>query len=57
MAKWKIHVDLDAAREEAEYLESLTIEADNEDEALTKADQIVKSNMYGGPYYNVEEAE
>ena len=57
MAKWRIHVDLDAAREEAEHLESLIIEADNEDEALTKADHIVKAGYFGGPYYNVEEAE
>ena len=42
MAKWKINVDLDAAREAAEHLESILIEADNEDEALTKADKIDK---------------
>ena len=26
-------------------------------EALEKADEIVKKNMYGGPYYNVSEVE
>jgi hypothetical protein len=57
MAKWKINVDLDSAREEAEHLESFTIEAEDEDEAQDKADAIVKKQMYGGPYYNVMEKE
>ena len=57
MAKFKIHVDLDASREEAEYLETIVIEADDEDEALDKADKIVKDGMFGGPYYNVDEVE
>ncbi len=52
---WRICVDLDASREEAEYLESINIEADDEDEALEKADKIVKDGMFGGPYYNVSE--
>ena len=55
MPKFKLIVDVDSVREEAEHLESLIIEADNEDEALTKADKIVKKQMYSGPYYNVEE--
>jgi len=57
MPKFKINVDLDASREEAEHLESITIEAEDESEALDKADEIVKKNMYGGPYYNVMEDE
>ena len=57
MAKWRIHVDLDASREEAEHLESIIIEANDEDEALTKADHIVKAGYFGGPYYNVMEDE
>ena len=57
MAKFRIAVDLDASREEAEYLESIDIEADYEDEALDKADKIVKEGMFGGPYYNVREKE
>ena len=57
MAKFKIHVDLDASREEAEYLETIDIEADDEDEALEKADKIVKDGMFGGPYYNVREKD
>ncbi len=55
--RFKIKVDLDASREEAEHLESLEIVAQDEDEALEKADEIVKKNMYGGPYYNVSEVE
>tara|TARA_B100000959_G_scaffold178736_1_gene186904 strand:- start:388 stop:606 length:219 start_codon:yes stop_codon:yes gene_type:complete len=54
---WRICVDLDSAREEAEHLESFTIEAGDEDEAQDKADAIVKKQMYGGPYYNVMEKE
>ena len=57
MSKWRICVDQDAAREEAEHLESITIEADDEDEALDKADKIVEEGSFGGPYYNVSEAE
>ena len=57
MPKFRINVDLDASREEAEYLESITIEADDEDEALDKADKIVEEGSFGGPYYNVSEAE
>jgi hypothetical protein len=53
--KYKINVDLDSAREEAKHLESITIEADNEDEALDKALDEIEKNMYGGPYYNVSE--
>ena len=57
MAKFRIAVDLDASREEAEYLESIDIEAEDEDEALDKADKIVKEGKFGGPYYNVREKE
>ena len=57
MAKWRICVDLDSAREEAEDLESRTIEAKDEDEAMTKAAKIIKEEMYSGPYYNVMEKE
>ena len=57
MAKWRIHVDLDASREEAEHLESIIIEANDEDEAMDKADHIVKAGYFGGPYYNVVEDE
>ena len=53
MPKFKINVDLDSAREEAEDLESRTIEAKDEDEAMRKAAKIVKEEMYHGPYYNV----
>ncbi len=55
MAKWRICVDLDSAREEAEDLESKTIEAKDEDEAMNKADHIVKAGYFGGPYYTVME--
>ena len=55
MTKWKINVDLDSAREEAEDLESRVIIADNEHEAEIKAMKIVKKEMYSGPYYNVTE--
>ena len=57
MPKFKINVDLDSAREEAEDLESRTIMASNEDEAMMKAAKIVKEEMYSGPYYNVMEKE
>ncbi len=39
---WRICVDLDSAKEEAEHLESFIIEAEDEDEAQDKADAIVK---------------
>jgi len=55
MPKFKISVDLDSAREEAEDLESKTIEAKDEDEAMNKADHIVKAGYFGGPYYTVME--
>ena len=57
MAKWRICVDLDSAREEAEDLESKIIEAKDEDEAMVKADHIVKAGYFGGPYYTVMEDE
>ena len=57
MTKWKINVDLDSAREEAEDLESRVIIADNEHEAEIQAMKIIKKEMYSGPYYNVTEIE
>ena len=57
MTKWKITVDLDSAREEAEDLESRVIIADNEHEAEIQAMKIIKKEMYSGPYYNVTEIE
>ena len=57
MTKWKITVDLDSAREEAEDLESRVIIADNEHEADIQAMKIIKKEMYSGPYYNVTEIE
>lgn len=53
--KYKICVDLDSAREDADYLEEQIIEADNKDEALEKAEEIIKKAMISGPYYNVSE--
>ena len=55
--EYQINVDLDSAREEAEDLESKTIEAKDEDEAMNKADHIVKAGYFGGPYYTVMEDE
>ena len=57
MQKWKINVDLDSAREEAEDLESRVIIADDQHKADIEAMKIVKKEMYGGPYYNVTERE
>jgi|TARA_B100000029_G_C17461015_1_gene918537 hypothetical protein len=55
--KYKIHVDQEAAREEAEHLESLIIEAKDEDEADSKAQEIIKKHQYGGPYYAMRELD
>ena len=55
--KYKINVDLDSAREEAEYLKSRLILADDEHDADIQAMKIVKKEMYSGPYYNVTEME
>ena len=55
--KYKINVDLDSAREEAEYLKSRLILADDEHDADIQAMKIVKKEMYSGPYYNVTEVE
>ena len=58
MTKWKIQVDLDAAREEAQHLEEIIIEADSEDEAYEKIDKMCKEVLcYGGPYYRVDEID
>ena len=51
--KYKIHIDQDAAREEAEHLESLIIEAKDEHEANLKAAELIKKHQYGGPYYRM----
>ena len=53
--KYKICVDLDSAREDADYLEAQIIEADNEDEALDKAAELIEKAMISGPYYNISE--
>ena len=55
--EYQINVDLDSAREEAEDLESRTIIAKDEDDAMMQAAKIVKEEMYSGPYYNVMEKE
>ncbi len=51
--KYKIHIDQDAAREEAEHLESLIIEAKDEHEANLKAAELIKKHQYRGPYYRM----
>ena len=53
--KWKICVDLDSAQEDAEFLEEQTIVADTEEEALKKAQALIKEEMISGPYYNLSE--
>ena len=53
MPKFKISVDLDAAREEAEHIESWEVEADSECEAEIEFDRLIKEQLYGGPYYRV----
>ena len=53
--KWKICVDLDSAQEDAEFLEEQTIVADTEEEALKKAQALIKEEMIRGPYYNLSE--
>ena len=57
LKEYQINVDLDSAREEAEDLESRTIMAKDEDDAMMQAAKIVKEEMYHGPYYNVMEKE
>ena len=53
--KWKICDDLDSAQEDAEFLEEQTIVADTEEEALKKAQALIKEEMISGPYYNLSE--
>tara|TARA_X000000368_G_scaffold388956_1_gene350878 strand:+ start:555 stop:746 length:192 start_codon:yes stop_codon:yes gene_type:complete len=53
--KYRICVDLDSAQEDAEFLEEQVIEADNEEEALKKAQALIKKEQIGGPYYNLTE--
>lgn len=60
MAKWKLIVDVDSVREEAEHLESIFedgIEAEDEHEAEMIVDAKVKELMYGGPYYAIVEPD
>jgi len=60
MAKWKLIVDVDSVREEAEHLESIFedgIEAEDEHEAEMIVAKKVKELMYGGPYYAIVEPD
>ena len=60
MPKFKLIVDVDSVREEAEHLESIFeegIEADDEHEAEMIVDAKVKELMYGGPYYAIVEPD
>tara|TARA_E500000331_G_scaffold188736_1_gene181655 strand:- start:218 stop:412 length:195 start_codon:yes stop_codon:yes gene_type:complete len=53
--KYRICVDLDSAREDADYLEEKIIYADDEDEALEMAEELIEKAMINRPYYNVSE--
>tara|TARA_B100001057_G_C22571060_1_gene841186 strand:- start:61 stop:255 length:195 start_codon:yes stop_codon:yes gene_type:complete len=53
--KYKICVDLDSAREDADLLEEKIIYADNEDEALEKAEELIANTIINRLYYNVSE--
>ena len=55
--EYKINVDLDSAEEDARHLESLTIMAKDEKDAMKQVDKIIKEEMMGGPYFNVSERE
>ena len=58
MPKYIVHVDLDSPREEGEHIEKKFekgIEAPDEHEAEQVVDKFIKDNMYGGPYYSIEE--
>jgi len=57
MPKFKIAVDLDSAREEAEHIEEWEVEAEDEHEAEIEFDRLIKEQMYGGPYYRVYNPE
>ena len=55
--EYQINVDLDSAEEDARHLESLTIMAKDEEDAMKQVDKIIKKEMMGGPYFNVIERE
>ena len=57
MPKFKIAVDLDSAREEAEHIEEWEVEAEDEHEAEIEFDRLIKEQMYGGPCYRVYNPE
>tara|TARA_Y100001970_G_scaffold232185_1_gene288884 strand:- start:2087 stop:2278 length:192 start_codon:yes stop_codon:yes gene_type:complete len=60
MAKWKLIVDVDSVREEAEHLEQIFkdgIEAEDEHEAEMIVADKIKELMYGGPYYAIVEPD
>tara|TARA_R100001079_G_scaffold54744_1_gene27981 strand:- start:211 stop:531 length:321 start_codon:yes stop_codon:yes gene_type:complete len=60
MPKFKVIVDVDSAREEAEHIEShfdKGIEASDEHDADMKVSSWIKKQLYGGPYYAIEEME
>ena len=60
MPKFKVIVDVDSPREEAEHIEShfdKGIEAADEHDADMKVSNWIKKQLYGGPYYTIEEAE
>ena len=60
MPKYIVNVDLDSPREEGEHIEKKFekgIEAPDEQAAELVVDKFIKEQMYGGPYYSIEEAE
>jgi|TARA_Y100001949_G_C15698227_1_gene205483 hypothetical protein len=57
MPKFRIRVDLDSAREEAEHIEEWVVDAEDETEAEIEFDRLIKEKMYGGPYFYVYNPE
>ena len=60
MPKYIVNVDLDSPREEGEHIEKKFkkgIEAPDEHTAELVVDKFIKDQMYGGPYYSIEEAK
>ena len=60
MPKYIVNVDMDSPREEGEHIEKKFkkgIEAPDEHAAELVVDKFIKDQMYGGPYYSIEEAE
>ena len=60
MPKYIVNVDLDSPREEGEHIEKKFekgIEAPDEHAAELVVDKFIKEQMYGGPYYSIEEAD